>query len=400
MGLQTPRLAILVFLVYQMTLGSPGNKSPAGTKQSAHADYVKFLPKTIPLPTFYREEERELLSGTSLASALEHKLASLEKEFNQLREVTSGVPWCQSVWWDEERGILTLDDWKLADALYRSRALELPCGVGDSMVPVVDMANHASDNRSNARFEVDDNGNALLVVRDDKDIAADEEITIMYGVGGATEMIFSYGFLEEGASSAREMFLNLNIPEDDPLRMAKIRYAEEAPGVRIFMDDTEKVRWDSGYVWWACVNQEDGLDFRVARTNDGDMELKATWKDGEFAASELKDILLTDELRDIFVLRATVLIQQRLEEQGMQLAGTDEAFTRARDRSDVGTSVWKLVSRLRDLELELVTQAFEQLETEVSCSITPLLSKGSQLIIRTEGHFDGFGSGTHFSRDG
>ena len=364
--MQTPRLLILVFLLYQMTMGSPDNEHRTGAKQSPHADYVKFLPKSIPLPTFYTEAERALLSGTSLKDALEQKLTSLEKEFDQLREETSTVPWCRDTWWDEQNGILTMDDWKLADAEYRSRALELPRGVGDSMVPVVDMANHASDNRSNARFEVDDDGNAVLVVRDDKSIASGEEITIMYGVGGATEMVFSYGFLEEGASSAREMFLNLSMPEDDPLRIAKIRYAEEAPGVRIFVNHAGKVDWDSNYVWWACINEEDGLDFRVAQTNDGQKELKASWKGHEFAAGELKDILMNDQLRDIFVLRATVLIQQRLEEQGLALAGTEQAFLEARDQSDSSESVWKLVSRLRDLELELVSDGFQHLETEVS----------------------------------
>jgi hypothetical protein len=346
-------------------MGSPQNHSSVGNKQSPHADYVKFLPKDIPLPTFYSEGLRELLRGTSLADAVEHKLMSLEKEFDQLRQATSTIPWCESLWWDMEKGILTLDDWKLADAEYRSRALELPRGVGDSMVPVVDMANHASDNRSNARFEVDDDHNALLIVRDDKKIAAGEEVTIMYGVGGATEMIFSYGFLEEGASSAREMFLSLSIPDDDPLRMAKIRYAQEAPGVRIFVNDMAKIEWDSSYVWWACVNEEDGLGFQVAYTNDGDKELRVSWKDRELDEQDIKDVLLADDLRDIFVLRATVLIQQRLEEQGMELASTEEAFVKAREQPGVDGWVWKLVSRLRDLELELVTQAYEQLETEV-----------------------------------
>lgn len=382
---------ILVFLVYQMTMASPENGDPTGMRQSPSVDYMKFLPKEIPLPTFYDEREHGLLRGTSLAHALEQKLTSLEREFDQLRSATATVAWCERMWWNEEQGILTLNDWKLADAQYRSRALELPRGVGDSMVPVVDMANHASDNRSNARFEVDDDQNALLVVRDDKSIAAGEEITIMYGVGGAAEMIFSYGFLEEGASSAREMFLGLAIPVDDPLRIPKIRYAGEAPGVRIFVNGIGHVEWDSSYVWWACVNEEDGLGFRVAQTTDGQKELQASWKDREFSARELKDILLADELRDVFVLRATVLIQQRLEVQGMELASTEGEFLEARDQVGVKDSVWKLISRLRDLELELVTQAFEHLETEVRTPRLRDLAGPLQLTDRTEGHFNEVG---------
>lgn len=360
--LQTPRLLILVFLVYQMTLNSL--EMTNGNKKNPHADYVKFLPKNHFLPTLYDEAGWSLLKGTSLGEAVEHKLVSLEKEFNRLVEATQAVPWCAKTWFNEDE-LLVRYDWELADEEYRSRALELPRGIGDAMVPVLDMANHASDNRANARFEVDDDHNVLLVVRDDKSIADGEEITIMYGVGGATEMIFSYGFLEEGACSAREMFLSLSIPDDDPLRFAKIRHAQEAPGVRIFVNDAGQVQWDSNYVWWACVNEEDGLSFRVALTNDGEKELQVSWKDREFSSHELQDILLADELRDIFVLRATVLIQQRVARQGMELASTEEAFIEARDRPDTDEDIWKLVNRLRDLDLELVTQSYEQLETEV-----------------------------------
>lgn len=362
---QTPRLKILIFLIYQMTMSSPDAEATARNKQSPQADYMRFLPKDIPLPTFYSEDERTLLTGTSLADALEQKLASLDKEFEAVRELTSSLPWFKQLWWHNETGILTFDDWKLADAMYRSRALELPGGVGDSMVPVVDMANHASDNRSNARFEVDQDGNALLLVRDEKSIASGDEITIMYGVGGACEMIFSYGFLEEGASSAREMFISLRIPEDDPLRMAKVRCAQEAPGVRVFVGDTGIPRWDSSYVWWACVNEEDGLDFRVVQTNDGQKELRVFWKDHEFDPSKLKQMVLADVLRDVFVLRATVLIQQRLESQGTALTSTEQAFDTAREVLTIREWIWKLVGRLRELELDVVAATFEQLDEEV-----------------------------------
>ena len=346
-----------------MILGSPDAIDMPGNKQSPAAGYMRFLPKDIPLPTFYTEEERATLVGTSLAHALEQKLASLEREFEQLKEATSHLPWARKIWWDEQHGILDLQDWKLVDAMYRSRALELPRGVGDSMVPILDMANHASDNRSNARFEIDSDGNVVLLVREDKAISAGEEITIMYGVGGACEMIFSYGFLEQGASSAREMFLPTSIPEDDPLRLAKIRYAREAPGVRIFVDAAGEVCWDSDYTWWSTVNEEDGLDFRIMQTTDGQRELQASWKEQDFAADDLKGILMADGLRDVFSLRATVLVQQRLEAQGQELAESEVALD---DTLDKLPAISHLVSRLRELELDLVTAGFLQLGTKVS----------------------------------
>ena len=65
----------------------------------------------------------------------------------------------------------------LVDAMFRSRALEFP-GVGDCMVPCVDMANHASGDATAALYETDGNGNGLLLLREGKDIAKDGEVTI------------------------------------------------------------------------------------------------------------------------------------------------------------------------------------------------------------------------------
>ena len=72
---------------------------------------------------------------------------------------------------------ITFDDWMHVDAMYRSRALEFP-GVGDAMVPCIDMANHASGDATVALYEIDNDGNGLLLLRDGKEIQRGEEITI------------------------------------------------------------------------------------------------------------------------------------------------------------------------------------------------------------------------------
>jgi len=349
-----------------MTINNPDCQGQGLGFTNPFADYVKMLPHEIILPTFYTAEEKELLTGTSLADALDQKLISLEKEFETLKSTTTNISWCQKLWWDENTNGLILDDWKLADAMYRSRALELPRGAGVGMVPVIDMSNHASDDRYNTRFEVDEDGESvLLVVRDDRTVDKAEEITIMYGCGGACEMVFSYGFLEEHASSAREVFLSLAIPSDDPLRMAKIRFAREAPGVRIFVDDSDQIRWESTFVWWACINEEDGLEFQVERTLDGDVELMAAWKGKELNAEALQSVLSEDPLRDVFTLRAVVRIQETVERQGMLLAASEDEYNNTTHPSDhIRSSVYETIGRLRALELELVTRTYEKLETE------------------------------------
>jgi hypothetical protein len=356
-----------------MTVNNPDHHAGRLGYRNPFADYLKFLPHEILLPTFYTSEERELLRGTSLALALEQKMSCLENEFDALKIATQAVPWCKQLWWSDDENDLSFDDWKLADAIYRSRALELPGSAGLGMVPVIDMANHSADDTYNARFEVDEESSSvLLVVRDYKTIEINDEITIMYGGGGACEMIFSYGFVEEHARSAREMFLDLSIPSDDPLRMAKIQYAKEAPGCRIFVDNDDKVCWESVFVWWTCVNEEDGLDFRVEQAVTGDMELKALWKGDDLPAEDLHAALMADELRNVFVLRAVVMLQDRVERAGADLAATEEVFDNSDKNSQVRKQVYKTIGILRKLEIQLLARAYDQLEAQVSLSLDSL----------------------------
>ena len=366
----------MVFLLYQLTIAS--SRQEVGGVQNSFTDYVKFLPKDVPLPTFYSEKEKEILAGTSLRDALGNKIRGLQKELEMLRARTMGLGWARKAWWglepDEDEyeseeadpAPLRLDDWKFVDAIYRSRALELPERKVVVMVPILDMANHASDDQYSARFETDGDGNILLVVRDGKTVKAGDEVTIMYGCGGACEMMFSYGFLEPNASSTREIFLSLSIPSDDPLRMAKMQISEAAPGVRLYVDPAGNTAWESDFVWWACVNEEDGLDFQILQCNDGQKELKTTWKGREFEANNLKALLMEDELRDVFVLRSLVLIQHRVEQQGAEISDSELAFDAAKHATGVRDETWELIKRLRKLELQLLTAAFGMLETEVS----------------------------------
>jgi hypothetical protein len=75
---------------------------------------------------------------------------------------------------------------------------------------------------------------------------------------GACENIFSYGFLEDTMSSANAMFLNLDIPDDDPLRPAKIHVCNTAPGF-LLLEKADQIDWEGDFVWLVVVNEEDGM---------------------------------------------------------------------------------------------------------------------------------------------
>lgn len=166
----------MIFLLVQMTRSSPDTPNNIGVS-CPWTEYIKFLPPSFPLPTFYSGEERELLRGTSLAAIVEAKITSLGREFDLLREATSTISWCQQCWWGEEVGSLTFNDWLYADAAFRSRMVDLPRR-GHAMVPCIDMANHMSGENVNALYDADSNGNAILQLRWGKTVHTGDEVTI------------------------------------------------------------------------------------------------------------------------------------------------------------------------------------------------------------------------------
>ncbi|KAJ8111769.1 hypothetical protein OPT61_g5712 [Boeremia exigua] len=356
---RTTRGAVLIFLLMQATICCPSIKDVG--LLNPLTEYTKYLPDEL-LPTFWSEDEQELLTGTTLQPAVRAKLNSLLREFELVRTATEGIDWCAKYWWDEDNGLVTFDDWMCVDAMYRSRALEFP-GVGDCMCPCVDMANHASGDATAALYETDQDGDGLLLLREGKKISREGEISITYGDDkGACENIFSYGFLEDSMTSARVMFLDLDIPDDDPLRPAKMFVSTAAPGFRLF-EDTDGIDWESDFIWLVIVNEEDGLDFKVRQTVDGKREIQALWRDVELDdTSKLREQLKEDPLWDVYQLRATVLLQGRAESQieTLKNVGNPQRETSIRE------APWRLAERLRTLELDLLERAIEVFETQKS----------------------------------
>ena len=363
---QTSRGAILSFLLMQCSVACPFMPEKRGVT-SALSEYVKFLPLET-LPTFWSDDERALLKGTSLEPALQAKLKALYREFDMFRSATEKISWCASCWWDEVDGVLSFDDWLQVDAMYRSRALEFP-GIGDCMAPCIDMANHESGEITKAIYEVDSDGNALLLLRDGQTVEDGDQVSITYGDRkGACELLFSYGFLETGMENARELFLDLSIPADDPLGRAKNAVANTAPGVKL-VQRYDGVEWESDYIWLICVNEEDGLDFAVQETTEGERELKTFWKGQEISSMDgFEDLLKQDEHWPIFKLRAFSIVRERVENslELMIEAHTEQEVSGNTQANDVRERPRQLVAQLRELEGELLEAARQNCDTTVS----------------------------------
>lgn len=200
----------------------------------------------------------------------------------------------------------------------------------------------------------------------------------------ASEMLFSYGFLDEDQSDAKQVVLNIAPQDDDPLGVAKNMFCRSTPGIKLSTEDnlgqstsappSSTISWDSPLVWWASVNEEDGLYIGLAQRTDGTTELEATWK-GENVQSpdQLQGFLAADSSWDIFKLRATVLVLERVENQLSLLHQTEQALGTLRENEDLlktlfRPDVLRLILHLRKLEGALLQRAINILIEQVGNS--------------------------------
>ena len=190
-----------------------------------------------------------------------------------------------------------------------------------------------------------------------------------YGDGkSASEMLFSYGFVEPHVRYTSGLILDLTVPEDDPLRRAKEAASTEAAAVRISSDGTS-ISWDSLFLWLICVNEEDGLMFQeVPGGDDGEKWLATLWKNQNISddTGQLKALLAADPLSAVFRLRAITILQQRVQRQIQRLGAAAQTLSglNAGPRSRV-SEIMRAVGRLQSLELDLLEAFSRQLTIEV-----------------------------------
>lgn len=310
---------------------------------------------------------------------MQAKLVSLEQEFNNVYDKSSELPFWNALLWTPGQEA-TLQNWILADAWYRSRCLELPT-TGTSMVPALDMVNHAT--RPSAYYQEDNNGGVSLLVRPGVKVSSGDELTISYGDSKSpAEMLFSYGFIDE-ASSIRELTLPLESLPDDPLAKAKLHVYGSLPTIKLALTD-DGCKWESPFAYLQCLNEEDGLEFRILQDNAGERQLKLFWQDTEAThrSNEFEALVRDHELCSIFRLRVITILEFQLRVQFDQM-------TSDVDQEDASSDTLKLVSSglirheclavaqiLKQVESTIVSAALETLEIEVSFFFVPSRMNG------------------------
>lgn len=247
-------------------------------------------------------------------------MLALTREFDDIRDKSSAIEFWNAALWGTTPVRLT--DWYLVDAWYRSRVLELPRS-GPSLVPCLDMANHSTE--ANAYYEETSQGDVLLLLHPNKKAHMGDEVTISYGSDkSAAEMLFSYGFLSP-TSMARSLAIPLGPLPDDPLGKAKLHIFTRSPSVQI-REAEDKVEWSSPFAYLSCLNEEDGLHFKLLQSSDGDTELRMFWQEDDVTGNDesFETLVSEHELYDVFRLRVNMVISQLVQQQLEHLGETRE----------------------------------------------------------------------------
>ncbi|CAM1500952.1 Fc.00g101140.m01.CDS01 [Cosmosporella sp. VM-42] len=362
-GHQSTRGNILLYLLTHLVLPKRDHAVSRGGASTPWTEYIKFLPRQIPVPTMWTEVERALLQGTSLEAALDAKLSTLMTEFDELHEKTSELQFWNALFW--EKGNATIDDWVLVDAWYRSRCLELP-RAGDAMVPGLDMVNHSA--KPTAYYEEDDKDDILLVLRPSSGVTCGEEITISYGEAkSAAEMLFSYGFVDPDSAN-QELVLPLGALPDDPLGRAKLHISRAVPSVKLSRTDG-RLEWHSPFAYLMVLNEEDGLEFRLLQEKDGEQQLKLFWQDEDVTTQtdEFEALIRDHALCPVFRLRVVAVLHELVSTQLARMERSEFSHDQLAPLQLAGLVREECIlaaEALRVVETSLLESAVEALETE------------------------------------
>jgi len=295
---------------------------------------------------------------------------ALEQEFDRIRELSSEIPCWQAMFWDKMT--VDLPTWLLLDAWYRSRCLDLPKS-GVAMVPCLDMANHSTDPNTHWSETSDE---VVLQLGRGHQISAGDEATINYGGGKSqAEMLFSYGFTWIENPPRNSLQLAVGPFPDDPLGKAKMRVFGRPPFL-VLTETDDKVNWDCPFEYLKCVNQEDGLAFKLAQQTDGELDLRMFWDDHDVTESAvcLDTIISNHSYWPLFQLRVVTDIQDQVKEQLERIKSAVNVAEAGVGNFREGLA--ESVLALRDTETQILELAMRDLEIEVCAPITkPLLAE-------------------------
>ncbi|UZP35745.1 hypothetical protein NXS19_003561 [Fusarium pseudograminearum] len=186
------------------------------------------------------------------------------------------------------------------------------------MVPGLDMANHS--HHPTAYYDEDDKDDVVLLVRPGTKVSAGEEVNISYGDKNPAEMLFSYGFIDN-ESTVEGLNLPVKVLPDDPLGKAKLHIFGSS-GSLILSRSDGKVSWQCPFAYLMCLNEEDGLEFKVLQGEDGGRELRLFWQEEDVTAQvgHFEDLIKDHPLCQIFRLRVVSVLHEVVSDHLVELS--------------------------------------------------------------------------------
>lgn len=307
------------------------------------------------------------------------KLSTLAKEFDHVRQQSATLPFWNNILWQKNE--LNLDDWVLVDAWFRSRSMRIQ-EVGDAMVPAIDMVNH-SDQPAAYYDQALINEIELILHSEAIDWPPGVEITISYGDHKPpSEMLFNYGFIDP-KTTFDSMALRLYPFADDPLGKAKLHTSPSPPffvigQVKANPDEllVSQVEWLSPWIYLVCLNEEDGLGFRILEDVQGRQQLRVLWQEEDITedVDQLEVFANRHPLCDVFKLRAATVVQQKILSQLARLnRGPPEQQPRTTSQAAGSPEPERVAAaeQLRAIERRLMEGALITLDEEVRISPRP-----------------------------
>lgn len=234
------------------------------------------------------------------------------------------------------------------------------------MIPCIDMVNHSFE--ANAYYELTSDNNISLLLRPGVELDSQSEITISYGSAKPeAEMLFSYGFSDK-ESTSKGLTLPVETLPGDPLGKAKVVAFPGPPVLRISQGEAG-FEWYCPFMYLMCLNEEDGLDFKVLQQTDGvTSPLRVFWQDSDVTdiADEFEFLISSHELKDVFKLRVVALLLERIQEQVDCLSGSNDTINSVPFLGGYSQSIQSECISLRRSELSILDATFKALEEEVS----------------------------------
>ncbi|KAL3671656.1 hypothetical protein V7S43_003568 [Phytophthora oleae] len=155
-----------------------------GDKSDFHG-YIQQLPTTISLPFSWDEKLREKLKITTASPILDDKLVMNMFE-NYAEPLAKEFP---TVW---PREVSTIEKFQWAYSMVSSRAFKVADTSEPTLLPVIDMANHAAENPV-AHIVKTESGSFQLVAL--RKVEKNEPVTISYGDLSNAQLLCRYGFV-------------------------------------------------------------------------------------------------------------------------------------------------------------------------------------------------------------